>query len=124
MTWSRIRQLLPFLFCIMLLTAVVSCCAEDMEEDELLIEEIVEYVDLDEAVDGNSEWHFEIPLADLEPELIRLANKHYLLEKDYSAKPLVSVKALKLKNGVLVAAIPGSNRTHAASYSRSNCPRM
>ena len=110
MTWSRIRQVLPFLFCIMLLTADVSCCAEDMEEDELLIEEIVEYVDLDEAVDGNSEWHFEIPLADLEPELIRLASKHYLLDKSYVPEWLVTIKTRNSdgSNGGVLKASGGS----------------
>lgn len=67
-------------------------CAAEEAEDELLIEEIVEYVDLDAPSGADALWHFEIALEDLDPELIRLANKHYLLEKDFVPSELVTVK--------------------------------
>jgi D-alanyl-D-alanine carboxypeptidase len=37
-----------------------------------------------------------VALEDLNPDFVKLANKHYLLEKGYSATPLVTVKTLKL----------------------------
>ena len=67
-------------------------CAAEEAEDELLIEEIVEYVDLDAPSVENTPWHFEIALEDLDPDLILLANKHYLLEKDFVPDDLVTVK--------------------------------
>ncbi len=67
-------------------------------EEEISMAQIVESVDLDTPEAGG--WNFPVALEEMDPDFVRLANKHYLLEKDYSAKPLVSVKALKLKNGV------------------------
>ncbi len=85
-----LRFLLPALLPMLLLPWSVPALAED--EDELLIEEIVEYVDLDATVYGDVEWSFPIPLEDLDPEFVRLANKHYLLSKDYVPDALITVK--------------------------------
>ena len=90
------KKLLCAMLCIFLLSAALPVLCEDPEE-ELSMDEIVEAVDLDAPEAG--EWTFPVALEDLDPDFVRLANKHYLLEKDYCAKPLVKVKALKLKNG-------------------------
>ena len=84
------------LLCLMLLLSAYPAFCEDSEGD-LSVDEIVESVDLDTPAAG--EWNFPVALEDMNPDFVRLANKHYLLDKDYYAKPLVKVKALKLKNG-------------------------
>ncbi len=78
--------LLPLLCCLF----VTAALAED--EGELYIEEIVEYVDLDATVYGDVEWTFPIALEDMDPEFVRLANKHYLLPKEFVPDALVTVK--------------------------------
>jgi len=60
-----------------------------------MIEEIVEEVDLDAVIYGEVAWDFPVALEDMEPAFVRLANKHYLLEKDYVPDPLITVKARK-----------------------------
>jgi len=84
------------LLCLMLLLSACPAFCEDSEGD-LSVDEIVESVELDTPAAG--EWNFPVALEDMNPDFVRLANKHYLLDKDYYAKPLVKVKALKLKNG-------------------------
>lgn len=90
------KKALCVLLGLALLSAALPALCEDPGE-ELSAEEIVETVDLDAPAAG--EWTFPVPLEEMNPDFVRLANKHYLLEKDYYAKPLVTVKALKLKNG-------------------------
>ena len=68
-------------------------------EEDLIVEDVVETVDLDvpdEETSRSDGWNFPVALEDLDPDLVRLANKHYLLEKGYHGEPLVTVKALKL----------------------------
>lgn len=87
------KRFLSLLLGLMLLS--VPCLAEE----ELSMTEIVESVDLDQPESGA--WDFPVALEDLNPDFVKLANKHYLLEKGYSATPLVTVKTLKLnKDGM------------------------
>ena len=87
------KRFLSLLLGLMLLS--VPCLAEE----DLSMTEIVESVDLDQPESGA--WDFPVALEDLNPDFIKLANKHYLLEKGYSATPLVTVKTLKLnKDGM------------------------
>lgn len=74
------------LLCLMLLLSAYPAFCEDSEGD-LSVDEIVESVDLDTPAAG--EWNFPVALEDMNPDFVRLANKHYLLDKDYYAKPLV-----------------------------------
>jgi len=74
-----------------LLMLLPAAMAEE-DDPELLIEEIIEYVDLDAVSYGDTEWTFPVALEDMSPDLVRLANKHYLLEKDFVVQPLVTVK--------------------------------
>lgn len=69
------------------------------EEGELSIEEIVEDIDLDAVTYGDVVWDFPVSLEDMDPDLIRLANKHYLLDKSYAAEPLVKVKGIRQASG-------------------------
>ena len=70
------KKLLCALLCVFLLSAALPVLCEDPEE-ELSMDEIVEAVDLDAPEAG--EWTFPVALEDLNPDFVRLANKHYLL---------------------------------------------
>ncbi len=80
------------------------------EEDDLSVEELIEDVDLDAETEeeagtparetsatpaGESLWTFPVALEDMTPDFVRLANKHYLLSKDFKPAPLVTVKQRK-----------------------------
>ncbi len=97
----RIRILAGLLAVFLLiLSAAPGRLSARAEDGDLLIEEIVEDVDLDAVVYGDVEWTFPIALEEMEPDFVRLANKHYLLEKDFVAEPLVTVRQRKAdKNG-------------------------
>jgi len=70
------------------------------EEEELEIEEY----EGDEPV-PEATWNFPVALEDMKPDFVILANKHYLLNKDFYAAPLVKVKKLKLnKDGSVKSA--------------------
>ena len=77
---GSIRESRPFR--IIKLPALVLCLllvfsfALAEEEDDLIIEEIIENVDLDAPGDGSVSWDFPLPLEDIDPEYVRLANKH------------------------------------------------
>ena len=84
-------------FCL-LLSLLLLCPAAapaELEEEELLIEEFVDEPDAEEQSE-EAVWDFPVALEDLNPDFIILANKHYLLEKDYFVQPLVKTVALKL----------------------------
>ena len=80
---------LPALLLALLLSCLLSAPAAGAEEEELTIEEVVEYVDLDAEetqpapVSGDAAWTFPVALEDMNPEYIRLSNKHYLLSESY-----------------------------------------
>ena len=95
-------------FCLILslLLLLPAVSPAELEEEDLLIEETFD----DEGNSGDAEtaeepaeekpagavWDFPVALEDMKPEFLVLANKHYLLDKDYFVKPLVKVKKLKL----------------------------
>ena len=62
------------------------------EEEELEIEEVVEYEYLDDDIITDDAWTFPVALSDLDPAFSRLANQEYLLESDFVPDPLVTVK--------------------------------
>lgn len=89
------KKLICLLLCLLLLPLISAA-----EEDELLIEDVVEDVELDDSNDtdtpaGSPEWTFPVALKDLDPGMIRIANKHYLLDSKFVPEPLVTVKARK-----------------------------
>jgi len=74
---------------------VVPAIAEE-DDDDLMIEEIVEYVDLED--DGTETvidtlWNFPVALEDMDPNFVILVNKYYLLDSSFVPDPLVTVKA-------------------------------
>ncbi len=74
------------------------------EDEDLVIEEIVEEVDLDAVDYGGVEWIFPLSLEEINPEYVRLANKHYLLDSEYVPDDLVKVPS-KPKNGGIYWAV-------------------
>lgn len=83
------RRTVSFLLAFLLvLAAVPGMQAEGFEEEEFVMEDLAEDIDL--------LWTFPVALEDLDPDFVRLANKHYLLDKNYVPEPLVNIKALKL----------------------------
>ena len=80
-------RMLLILLCACMIT-VPAAAEEEIGLDELLSIGEIEVEEL--AV-----WTFPVALEDMNPEFVRLANKHYLLDKDYVPEPLVTIKALK-----------------------------
>ena len=67
----------------------------DSAEDEF---DLVELLDEEPMSEGDALWSFPVALEDLDPDYIRLANKHMYLPKDYSATPLVTIPTRKVKS--------------------------
>ena len=91
---NRFLRLLALLTVLCLLPLGLALAEDD---DELLMEELVEEVLLDDEADlsGEAVWDFPVALEDLDPTLVVLANKHYLLDKNYASGKLVAVKQRK-----------------------------
>ena len=91
---NRFLRLLALLTALCLLPLGLALAEDD---DELLMEELVEEVLLDDEADlsGEAVWDFPVALEDLDPTLVVLANKHYLLDKNYVSGKLVAVKQRK-----------------------------
>ena len=98
------RKLLLLCLCLGLLLPCAAPAEE--EDDDLLIEEIIEDVDLDAVTYGDVEWDFPIALEDMNPEYIRLANKHYLLDSDYVPPDLIKVPSKPASGGIYWAVQP------------------
>ena len=79
---------------LLILALLLPCAmAEDVEISlEDLGSVIVEEVLLD---DDDALWFFPVALEDMDPEMIRLANKHVYLASDFVPDPLVTMKARK-----------------------------
>lgn len=86
MQWKRVLTLL----CCVLLCLPALALGEDDEDYDLL--EIVEMVI---PTYDNVEWPFAVGIYDMDPDMIRLANKYMLLEKDFVPEPLVTMKTRK-----------------------------
>lgn len=91
---NRFLRLLALLMALCLLPLGLALAEDD---DELLMEELVEEVLLDDeaVLSGEAVWDFPVALEDLDPTLVVLANKHYLLDKNYVSGKLVAVKQRK-----------------------------
>ena len=91
------KRLLPVLLCMMLLAAFSQSYAEDQDDEDISMEELVEEVILEEdgEVVMDALWTFPVALEDLDPTLLALANKHYLLDKNFVAGELVAMKQRK-----------------------------
>ena len=71
--------------------------ADDPEDEDISIDELVEevYLEDDGEIAVDAYWNFPIALEDLDPTLLVLANKHYLLDKDYVSGKVVAMKQRK-----------------------------
>ena len=85
------RKVCCLLFCLLLVLPVLS--SAEVEEEELDIEEYSE----DDQEYSEIQWLFPVALEDMKPEYVVLANKHYLLGKDFVCKPLKKIKSMKLE---------------------------
>ena len=82
-----------------------AAAAAELEEDELVLEEFLdepgevetaaEEPGPEASADGEL-WNFPVALEDMDPDFVVLANKHYLLDKDYYVGPLVKTVELRL----------------------------
>ena len=73
-----------------LLSAAPARAEEDISVFDLWDDDLIEEVSY-----GDVEWDFPVDLSDMDPDLIRLANRTCLLPHDYEPDDLVSVKARK-----------------------------
>lgn len=82
------------LCCLLLLLCLLPLIAlgEETEEDYSLLD----FLELEEITYDDVAWNFPIDLYDMEPEMIRLANNHMLLEKSFVPEPLVTMKTRKV----------------------------
>lgn len=85
---KRLKRLLAALLLLTLCTVSAVAEEDDWSFMDLSGEKIITYDDV--------AWNFPIDLTDMEPELIRLVNKHMFLEKSFEPDDLVTMKALKL----------------------------
>ena len=85
------RKVCCLLICLLLVLPVLSLA--EVEEEELDIEEYSE----DDREYSEVQWLFPVALEDMKPEYVVLANKHYLLGKDFVCKPLKKIKSMKLE---------------------------
>ncbi|MBR3764134.1 MAG: M15 family metallopeptidase [Clostridia bacterium] len=92
------RNLLRMLALLLLLTLLAGCNATALAEDD--DEEIYfsDVISMDMITYNNVPWEFPVDIMDMEPELIRLANKQTLLPKDFVPQNLVDVPKLRLND--------------------------
>ncbi|MBR1686805.1 MAG: M15 family metallopeptidase, partial [Clostridia bacterium] len=85
------RRILILLLALVMLASFAF--AEDEEEIEFSLEDYVELEDV--PMYGDVEWDFAVDLKDMDPDMIRLANKYVLLEKTYKPDPIMTMVARK-----------------------------
>ena len=88
------------------------------DDDELLVEEFIE------PADGSREeveWTFPVALADMNPEYIQLANRHYLLGSDYVPPDLVKVPSKPKSGGIYWAVQPKGGQLLRADAAQALC---
>ena len=93
------------LVCVLCVLALMipSLSLAELDEEELEIEEF----DLDAGVPAEEAvCDFPVALEDMNPEYIILANKHYLLDKNYVPKDLVKVPSKPKDGGIYWAVKP------------------
>ena len=113
----RIRMLLVLLllWCI----AVPGAAEGGFEEEEI---DILDLEELPETVmSGDELWGFPVALEDMNPEFIRLANKHYLLSEDYVPDNLVKVPKDPKKGGIKWKSAPSEGHQLQAECAEALC---
>lgn len=82
---------------LLLLMLLTSAYAADFDEEDFSIDEIIEegYLEEDSETASDPLWTFPITPEEMDPSLLVLANKHYLLEKNYVSGKIVAMKQRK-----------------------------
>ena len=98
--YKGIIKKVPALLLAVILTVpagMLPALADDPEDEDISIDELVEevYLEDDGEIAVDAYWNFPIALEDLDPTLLVLANKHYLLDKDYVSGRVVAMKQRK-----------------------------
>lgn len=107
-----IMVLLAFL---LLLTAGLPCTAESsFEEEEIDMGDLL-------AIEDDLLWNFPVALEDMNPEYIRLANKHYLLPEDYVPENLVKVPKDPKNGGIKWKSAPSEGHQLQAECAEALC---
>lgn len=73
----------------LMLMILLGCAAFAEEEIEFTLEDIVELEEV--PVYGEVDWNFPVDLKDMDPVMIRLANKHCVLSKEDKPDPIMSM---------------------------------
>lgn len=82
------------------------------EEDEEITLEDTAGVFIHSAYYADVPWNFPVALSDMDPELIRLANKQVLLPSNYIPDPLVTLKSRRSNDD-------GSNKNGGVNYANT-----
>ena len=88
-------------------------------------EEEIDIFDLEEMSEtvaaGDPLWEFPVALEDMNPEFIRLANKHYLLPENYVPDNLVKVPKDPKKGGIKWKSAPSEGHQLQAECAEALC---
>ncbi len=90
---KQICRIIPLLLCVLLALPTVSLAEAVDEDDEDY--DLLEIIELGIPTYDNIEWPFGVDIYDINPDMVRLANKHMLLGKDFVPDPLVTMKTRK-----------------------------
>ena len=115
------KRVIWLLLAVLLLAGAVVCGTAEggFEEEEIDIEDLEA---LPETVDtGDPLWDFPVALGDMNPEYIRLANKHYLLPEDYVPDDLVKVPKDPKKGGIKWKSAPSEGHQLQAECAEALC---
>ena len=113
----RISMLLVvlLLWCI----AMTGTAEGGFEEEEIDIFDLEEMSETVAA--GDPLWEFPVALEDMNPEFIRLANKHYLLPENYVPDNLVKVPKDPKKGGIKWKSAPSEGHQLQAECAEALC---
>ena len=84
------------ILCLLLMLSLLLVSGLAEEEEEEILFSLEDEVELEEIPGyGDVEWNFPLMLEQMDPDMIRLANKHVLLGSEFVPDPLVSMKSRK-----------------------------
>ena len=109
--WTR---LIASVLMAMMMLAMPAAMAE--EEEEFFFADVA---GVGAITYNNVVWDFPVDMMEMDPELVMLANKSMFLSKDYVPDDLVTMKSLKLENGVNVNG--GVRRTNSGMQLQREC---
>ena len=83
------RKISLLLLVLFLCALYIPAAAEDDFSEEDI--DIAELLEMKAEIEEDQRWSFPVALRDMNPEYVRLVNKHYLLEADYVPEDLVKI---------------------------------